>query len=86
MKMVLEEIDGRIARLIPDNDHFPASYVDISKLPKGCRLGEVFEVEVDLPSFEPVKITRIDGEREERLRKMKEKRERLLKRSRRSND
>lgn len=85
MKMVLEEIEGKTACLIPDDVHFPSAYIDIKKLPTGSRVGDVFEVEVELPSFEPVRIVKIEGEKEERLKKMKAKRERLLRRSKNRN-
>ena len=81
MKMVLETIEDNIACLISDAAHFPAVYIHTDKLPSDAILGDVFEVEVELPSFKPVKLIKVRGEREERLEKMKKKREFLLKRS-----
>lgn len=81
MKMVLESIEGEIARLIPDNPHLQPQYVSLKKMPKNSAVGDVFEVEVDLPSFKPVTITRLENEREKRMKRMKKKREQLLQRS-----
>lgn len=81
MKMVLEEIEGTIACLIPDAAHFQPIYVAIEKLPSGSVAGDVFEVEFDLPSFRPTRIVKMEGEKEKRLKRIKEKREWLLNRS-----
>jgi len=83
MKMVLDEIEGKVACLVPDSPNLPPFYLSVDKLPPNASLGDVFEVEVDLTSFKPVRIMKIEGEKEDRLKRMKEKREKLLERSKR---
>lgn len=78
MKMVLEEIEGKIARLVPDDTRLHPHYVSVEKLPENTVIGDVFEVEVELPSFTLVKMKKIENEREKRLADMKRKRENLL--------
>lgn len=80
MKMVLEEIEGNIACLIPDVPHFEPMYIAVQKLPSGSVLGDVFEVEVELPSFNLIHLSKVEGEKDKRLNRIKEKRERLLRR------
>ena len=81
MKLVLEEIEGKIARLVPDDTRLHPQYISVDKLPKNIVIGDVFEVEVELPSFTLVALKKIKNERERRLRDMKRKREDLLNRN-----
>ena len=81
MRVILEELEGDVARLIPDNGSDP---IEISrwKLPNEVVLGDVFEIyyESNRPSIIE-KIHLIPNERNRRLEKVKTKREILIKRT-----
>ncbi|WP_407372427.1 hypothetical protein [Carnobacterium sp.] len=78
MKMVLEEIEGELARFIPDEG--PLVHVKKDRLPENYRLGELYEVTIEderIISIKPLK-----KETEERFAKMKQKRAKLLNKKR----
>lgn len=81
MKVVLEEIENSIARLIPDNGQSPM-YVLENELPKEVQVGDVLELTYQRIDGKRIKsIQRLENEKEARLKKMKEKREALLNRT-----
>ncbi|MDT2010508.1 DUF3006 family protein [Carnobacterium divergens] len=81
MKVVLEEIENSIARLIPDNGQRPM-YVLENELPKEVQVGDVLELTYQRIDGKLIKsIQRLENEKEGRLKKMKEKREALLNRT-----
>ncbi|AGY81347.1 DUF3006 family protein [Carnobacterium inhibens] len=74
MKMVLEEIEGDLARFIPDEG--ASFHVKKSLLPEKYQIGEVYEVTISegqVSMIEPLK-----EETQERLAKMRQKRKKLL--------
>ncbi|MCO6018070.1 DUF3006 family protein [Carnobacterium divergens] len=81
MKVVLEEIENAIARLIPDKGQSPM-YVLESELPKEVEVGDVLELTYQRIDGKLIKkIQRLENEKERRIKKMKEKREALLNRT-----
>lgn len=81
MKMVLEEIDTTIARLIPDNGAGPF-YVTVDDLPKGCQIGDVVNLSYQKGGAKTIRrLEKVVNEKEDRLAMMKAKREALLKRN-----
>lgn len=77
MYVVLEEIEGDIARLVPDSAQEPL-YVPVTKLPRSYEIGDVFQVEDREGSLE-VSLKRDAKETEKRLEANRSKRKRLLK-------
>ncbi|MEK4948501.1 MAG: DUF3006 family protein [Carnobacterium inhibens] len=74
MKMVLEEIEGDLARFIPDEG--ASFHIKKSLLPENYQIGEVYEVTISegqVSMIEPLK-----EETQERLAKMRQKRKKLL--------
>lgn len=81
MKVVLEEIENSIARLIPDDGQSPM-YVLENELPKELQVGDVLELTYQRIDGKLIKsIQRLENEKEGRLKKMKEKRKALLNRT-----
>ena len=81
MKVVLEEIENSIARLIPDNGQSPM-YVLENELPKEVQVGDVLELTYQRIDGKLIKsIQRLENEKEGRLKKLKEKRKALLNRT-----
>ena len=81
MKVVLEEIENSIARLIPDNGQSPM-YVLENELPKELQVGDVLELTYQRIDGKLIKsIQRLENEKEGRLKKLKEKRKALLNRT-----
>lgn len=74
MKMVLEEIEGELARFIPDEG--PLIHVKKDCLPENYRIGELYEVTIE--DEQVIVIKPLKKETEERLAKMKQKRANLL--------
>lgn len=84
MRAIFEELEGEIARLIPDNGNDPIE-INRDRLPEDARLGDVFEVYYQSKEMNSIaKIVLIPNERTKRLENMKSKREALLKRSKRT--
>ncbi|MGX7420586.1 DUF3006 family protein [Carnobacterium gallinarum] len=78
MKLVLEEIDDRIARLIPDNGTAPY-YLTVDDLPKDYQIGDVLNLSYLKTETSTLrKIEKVANEKEKRLKEMKAKREALL--------
>lgn len=80
MRAIFEELEEDIARLIPDDGSNP---IEVSKwnLPSEAVLGDVFEIYYQTDQRDSIKkICLIPNERMNRLKKMKSKREALLKR------
>lgn len=78
MKMVLEEIEGELARFIPDEG--PLVLVKKNRLPENYHLGELYEVSIE--GERVIAIKPLKKETEERLAKMKQKRAKLLNKKR----
>lgn len=84
MKMVLEEIEENIARLIPDSGAAPF-YLEIKHLPEKCQLGDVLNVYYQKENNQTTRlIEKLPNEAEQRLALMKAKREALLKRTKKN--
>lgn len=78
MKMVLEEIEGELARFVPDEG--PLVLVKKNCLPENYHLGELYEVSIE--GERVIAIKPLKKETEERLAKMKQKRAKLLNKKR----
>lgn len=78
MKMVLEEIEGELARFIPDKG--PLVHVKKDHLPKNYHIGELYEVTIE--DERVIAIKPLKKETEDRLAKMKQKRSKLLNKKR----
>lgn len=74
MKMMLEEIEGELARFIPDKG--ASFHVKKELLPENYQIGEMYEVTVD--GEQVLGIDPLKEETQERLAKMKQKRAHLL--------
>lgn len=74
MKMMLEEIEGELARFIPDEG--PSYHVTKKLLPENYRIGELYEVTIE--GEQVFAINPLKEETQERLAKMKQKRVNLL--------
>jgi hypothetical protein len=80
MRAIFEELEEDIARLIPDDGSNP---IEVSKriLPSEAVLGDVFEIYYESDQRDRIKkICLIPNERMNLLKKVKSKREALLKR------
>lgn len=79
MRAVLEEIEGNLAKFVPDDNHAPI-LAEASLLPQSYTLGDVFEIHFTAKDSGKIKsISILSGEKEKRLAKMKEKREAIKK-------
>ena len=78
MKMVLEEIEGELARFIPDEG--PSVHVKKDRLPENYHIGELYEVTID--GDRVIAIKHLKEETDERLAKMRQKRANLLNKKR----
>lgn len=74
MKMMLEEIEGNLARFIPDKGE--PFHVNKNLLPKDFRIGELYEVTIE--EEQVLSIKSLKEETQERLAKMRQKRANLL--------
>lgn len=73
MKVVLEEIENSIARLIPDDGQSPM-YVLENELPKELQVGDVLELTYQRIDGKLIKsIQRLENEKEGRLKKIDRK-------------
>ncbi|API89124.1 hypothetical protein BKP56_07595 [Marinilactibacillus sp. 15R] len=78
MKVVFESLENNLAKLVPDSKS-DEIIVRKEMLPKGCKIGDVLEIEQsDKDAEVSVKILR--SETKKRFQANKEKRQRLLKR------
>lgn len=81
MKAVLEEFEGEVARLVPDDGSDPI-HVNLEYLPDECTLGDVFEVVYQKKDTLRIQeLILLSNEKEQRMERMKAKREALLKRT-----
>lgn len=81
MKVVLEEIEGTVVRLIPDDGSEPI-HVDIQSLPFGSTIGDVFEYDYQERDNQVApKLILLPNEKKVRLARTKAKREALLKKT-----
>ena len=78
MKMMLEEIEGELARFIPDEG--PVVHVKKDSLPENYHIGELYEVTIE--DERVIAIKPLKKETEEKLAKMKQKRTKLLNKKR----
>ncbi|ALV20681.1 MAG: DUF3006 family protein [Carnobacterium sp.] len=81
MKVVLEEIEGAVARLIPDDGSEPI-HIAVQSLPVESELGDVFEIDYQRRDNQTApQLTLLPNEKSERMARMKAKREALLKKT-----
>lgn len=80
MRVVLEAVEDTTARFIPDDGTAPV-YIRTDHLPKGYKLGAVYEYQLleGIPH-----LTMLEEETRERRERIKSKREALLSRSRKN--
>lgn len=80
MEVVLEEIEGTVARLVPDDGDSPI-HLSIDQLPVNYEIGAVYDFK--FTEGEP-HLTLLEDETKRRLKRIRSKRETLLNRSRKN--